>query len=64
MPDLSNTTTWQDAENAAWETWRPRSVPRKRDVHIHGFYAGMAFAHKQAGERIQELETKLKGLGR
>jgi hypothetical protein len=37
----------QDAESAAWEQWHPASLPDKRDVHGHGFDAGVEWAERE-----------------
>jgi hypothetical protein len=57
-PDLS----YQDAEYAAWTTWRPESPPDKRDAHGHGFDAGYAFARGEHEVSITEFERIAAGL--
>jgi len=44
------------AEQHAWHTWLPTSVPDKHETHRHGFAAGMAYA-QQVAEDGRELPT-------
>lgn len=42
--------SFQDAEYAAWSSWRPESPPDKRDAHAHGFGAGYRAALAARGD--------------
>lgn len=51
-----------EREVQAWLEWTPPEVPDKREVHRHGFDAGVAFAAPStgAGEAFEDAESGIK----
>jgi hypothetical protein len=49
-------TSVQDAEYRAWTHWHPESPPGKRDIHCHGFDAGVGFALGAARQALAAAE--------
>lgn len=45
------------AQNEAWCEWRPGRVPSKREVHYHGFAAGIEFC--TSGAAVEAVAHRL-----
>lgn len=55
--------SYQDVEFEAWSNWTPETTPDKRDVHCHGFDAGVKYAEEhpvgESGDRLTLVFKRL-----